>query len=92
MVADSAVETHQRVGQRLFLDDLVRRQLPGILQALACPRGAGSNDVQSSMFQVRAPRILSFEGSVTKAKKDPSLRSGRALNFELGPLDAVTCE
>ena len=35
------------------------------------------------MFQVRAPRILSFEGSVTKARKDPSLRSGQALNIEL---------
>jgi hypothetical protein len=34
------------------------------------------------MFQVRAPRILSFEGSVTKATKDPSLRSGQALNFK----------
>jgi len=35
------------------------------------------------MFKVRASRILSFEGSVTKAKKDPSLHSGQALNVEL---------
>jgi hypothetical protein len=25
-------------------------------------------------------RILSFEGSITNSKKDPSLRSGQALN------------
>jgi hypothetical protein len=35
------------------------------------------------MFQVRGSRILSFEGSVTEATKDPSLRSGQDLNIEL---------
>jgi hypothetical protein len=34
------------------------------------------------MFKVRASRILSFEGSVSTAKKDPSLGSGQALNLE----------
>jgi hypothetical protein len=33
-------------------------------------------------FKVRASRILSFEGSVAKFQKDPSLRSGQALNLE----------
>src|SRR5688572_18666527 len=39
--------------------------------------------VPGSRFQVRAARILSIEGSNTRAKKDPSLRLGQALNLEL---------
>src|SRR6266545_6105264 len=39
--------------------------------------------VPRSRFRVRASRILSIEGSTTRAKKDPSLRSGQALNLEL---------
>jgi hypothetical protein len=39
-----------------------------------------TKDVQGSMFQVRIPRILSFEGSIAKVTKDPS---GQALNIEL---------
>jgi hypothetical protein len=38
--------------------------------------------VQGSRFKVREARILSFEGSFENGKRDPSLRSGRALNVE----------
>src|SRR5262245_29304908 len=40
-------------------------------------------DARASRFKVRGSRLLSTEGSSTRPKKDPSLRSGRALNLEL---------